>query len=219
MKNCLMVFLITIGIMVSAPLYARFLGDLNPTGREGWVNKGTQKAKEVIHDAGEVTGINTVIHKTGKEIGRFYDDVKEETSKGIHKIGKEIGRAPGNVVKAGAKGYYKVVGIKATPPSPPQQSKTVYYEASLKNGLINEVLFKVGSSENYIVSSKEIKKIYSTDKNPVVAISIEARPKNCPSLVASERCWVAISDTKQALPNGFVVSYDKYNDIIVTSME
>ncbi|MBM9616834.1 hypothetical protein JWJ90_21455 [Desulfobulbus rhabdoformis] len=160
-----------------------------------------------------------VIHKTGKELGRFYNDVKEETSKGIHKTGKEIGRAPGNIVKSGATVYMKIAGKDFAPPSPSKESKTEFFQAILKNGLYNDALFKAGESDSYIVSPGTTKDIYINNKEAVVTISIEARPENCSNLDISERCWIAIVDSKQVLPNGFVITYDKYNDIIVTSME
>ena len=105
------------------------------------------------------------------------------------------------------------------PPPPPQTPYIAYYEVSLKNDMRTEVLFKVGSSENYIVSPNEVKKLSSAEKNPVVTISKLDNPKKCPDKAANEQCWDIIVTTKQTLPNAFIIYLDKYYNVAVRSIK
>jgi hypothetical protein len=106
------------------------------------------------------------------------------------------------------------------PPPPPQTPYIAYYEVSLKNDLGIEVLFKVGSSENYIVSPNEVEKLSSAEKNPVVTISKKERPEKCPEKAANEQCWGVVVEDKQTLPNAFIIYLDKeYDDVVVRAIK
>ncbi len=46
MRKRAIVLSIFVSVLFVNPVSARFLGDLNPTGRDGWANKTVQKTKK-----------------------------------------------------------------------------------------------------------------------------------------------------------------------------
>ena len=215
MKKNVLILSVVVGTLFSGPAAVgldlgtpgQFLGRLGKAPAAAWhevdkAHKAARREAEKAHEA--ITN----------EFQKAYDAGMNEYQKGEN-FGKEIGRA----IKNEAGKFFPTEGIIEFPPPPPQTPYIARYKVSLKNDIGTEVLFKVGSSENYIVSPKTEKKLSSAEKNPVVIISKLSSPKKCPKKKANERCWRVVVEDKQTLPNAFIIHLDEYSEVVVDAIK
>ncbi|MBM9616833.1 hypothetical protein JWJ90_21450 [Desulfobulbus rhabdoformis] len=161
-----------------------------------------------------------VIHKTGKELERFYKRVDREISKGIHKTGKEIGRAPANIGKFPKKFGKEIKRYLERDYSPETEEcgkdGVVCYEVQIRNGLRGEVAAQVGGTGYLRIGGGMTRSLYSKIKNGKVNISILVNPANCGwSPSTSMECWYSIHHAMHKFPTEFAVEWSRKNEITV----
>jgi hypothetical protein len=206
MKKNVFVLLVVVGTLFSGPVVAwgGTLGDIGDAATDAYHGAG-DAATDAYHGTGDV------IHDiSAGTVNAFHNAVK---------AGENFGKVIGRTIEDKARTYFPSRGIEYTAEYTAPQSK-VKYEVSLKNDLKKEVLFEVGSSGEYIVPPKKVKKLSSAEKNPVVTISKLDNPKKCLDKAANERCWGIIVTDKQTLPNAFIIYLDEeYYDVVVRAIK
>jgi len=204
MKKNVFVLSVVVGILFSGPVAGNFFTDTADKITETYHNAG-DAATEAYHGTGDAA--TDVYHSAGDAATEAYHGAGDAATEAYHGAGDA------------ATGLYSLIKVQVVPESNRKKKAGNYKLLSLTNKLKVDVLFKVGSSNYYLVSPKNTEELFSEVevKQSIITIRIKDDPELCRPAKGKQQCWKRVSEKEWTLPNDLVISFSEkfYRFVVV----